>query len=100
MVLCSRRWHPTRVAVGVTVVVAIVVANPNRKGLVLTNTSTAGQTISLGLNGAQAAVLSGIVLWPGRCVGDGPLQHCLRAHFRQCDCERCLWGPCGAGICS
>jgi hypothetical protein len=55
---------PNSVAVGVTVV-AIVVANPNRKGLVLTNTSTAGQTISLGLNGAQAAVLSGIVLWPG-----------------------------------
>jgi hypothetical protein len=55
---------PTSVAVGVTVV-AVVVANPNRKGLVLTNTSTAGQTISLGLNGAQAVVLNGIVLWPG-----------------------------------
>ena len=55
---------PSTVAVGV-ISVAIVAINPGRRGLVLINTSTAGQTISLHLNGGVAVVLSGIVLFPG-----------------------------------
>ena len=55
---------PAAVAVGITSV-AVVALNVGRRGLVLTNTSTAGQTISLHLSGGVAVVLSGIVLWPG-----------------------------------
>ena len=55
---------PATVAVGI-ISVAVVALNLGRRGLVLTNTSTAGQTISLHLNGGVAVVLSGIVLWPG-----------------------------------
>ena len=56
--------QPASVAVGVASV-AIVAANPLRNGLILTNTSTSGQIIYLGLEGATAVVGSGIPLWPG-----------------------------------
>jgi hypothetical protein len=55
---------PGSSAVGTTVV-ALLGANVLRKGLVLTNISTTGQIIYLGLNGAQPVVGSGIALWPG-----------------------------------
>ena len=56
--------QPLSVAIGVASV-AVVGANPLRNGLVLTNTSTTGQIIYLGLEGALAVVGSGIPLWPG-----------------------------------
>ena len=55
---------PATVAVGIASVV-VVALNPGRRGLVLTNTSTAGQTISFNLSGGLAVALSGLVLWPG-----------------------------------
>ena len=55
---------PTTVAVGITSV-AVVALNLGRRGLVLTNTSTSGQIISLHLSGGAAVANSGIVLWPG-----------------------------------
>ena len=56
--------QPLSVAIGVASV-AVVGANPLRSGLILINTSTTGQIIYLGLEGALAVVGSGITLWPG-----------------------------------
>ena len=55
---------PATVAVG-TSSVSVVAANPGRRSLLITNTSTAGQIISLHLTGGTAVSLSGITLWPG-----------------------------------
>ena len=43
----------------------VIASNANRKGLVLTNTSTGGQSISLHLANGTAVLNSGITLWPG-----------------------------------
>ena len=55
---------PVTAAVGVASGV-VLAQNLIRKGLVITNTSTSGQTISLHLSGGTAVSLSGITLWPG-----------------------------------
>lgn len=44
---------------------AVLAANAARKGAVIVNTSTGGQRVSLGLDGAAAVLDSGITLWPG-----------------------------------
>jgi len=54
----------TNVAVGTTSVL-IVAANLGRKGLQLSNVSSSTQRIALSLNGSDAVVDAGIVLWPG-----------------------------------
>lgn len=54
---------PLAVVVEITSAV-VVAANINRKGLVVRNTSTSGQRISLGLSGAVAVLDSGITLYP------------------------------------
>ena len=54
---------PTTASVG-AVSASAVSANANRKGLVLINTSTGGQRISLNLAGGTAVLDSGVTLWP------------------------------------
>jgi hypothetical protein len=55
---------PTVAAVGVASAVAVA-ANAGRKGLIVRNTSVAGQTISLGFSGNAAVLGDGATLYQG-----------------------------------
>lgn len=50
----------------------VITSNANRKGLILVNTSTSGQRISLHMANGTAVLDSGVTLWPGDTFEMGP----------------------------
>lgn len=62
---------PTTATIGVASA-TVITSNASRKGLVLTNTSTGGQRISLHMANGTAVLDSGVTLWPGDAMVMAP----------------------------